>query len=83
MKNEQAEENLAEMLLSEHSSMLDSEKLTIKRRNENFAYTLGIFTQIIWSINGLQLKTFQPYYLDVFSNNSAVFWRSLPVAPLA
>ena len=83
MKNEQAEENLAEMLLSEHSSMLDSEKLAIKRRNENFAYTLGIFTQIIWSINGLQLKTFQPYYLDVFSNNSAVFWRSLPVAPLA
>ena len=82
-QNPENSENLAEMLASEHSSMLDSEKLALKRKNENFAYTLGILTQLVWSINGLQLKTFQPYYLDTFSNNSAVFWRSLPLAPLA
>ena len=86
MKNEENEENpenIAEMLMSERSSMLDSEKLALKRKNENFAYTLGIFTQIIWSINGLQMKTFQQYFMNDFTNNSAVFWRSLPLAPLA
>lgn len=85
MKNDSTEnvENIAEMLISERSSMLDSEKLALKRKNENFAYTLGILAQLIWSINGLQMKTFQSYYLDAFSNNSAVFWRSLPLAPLA
>ena len=83
MKNEENAESIAEMLISEHSSRLDSKKLALKRKNENFAYTLGIFAQLVWSINSLQMKTFQPYYLDVFSNNSAVFWRSLPVAPIA
>ena len=83
MKNKDTEENLVDKLLSAHSSNLDSDDLALKRKNENFAYTLGILAQLIWSINGLQLKTFQAYYLNDFSNNSAVFWRSLPLAPLA
>ena len=83
MKNEETEENLVDKLLSAHSSVLGSEDLALKRKNENFAYTLGILAQFIWAINGLQLKTFQAYYLNDFTNNSAVFWRSLPVAPLA
>ena len=83
MNKEENKENIEDMLLSEHSSMLDSENLNLKRKNENFAYSLGIITQFVWAINGLQLKTFQPYYLEVFTNNSAVFWRSLPLVPLA
>ena len=83
MKNEKNDEDIAEILISQHSSCLDSEQLALKRKNENFAYTLGILAQFVWSINGLQMKTFQPYYLDVFTLNSAVFWRSLPLAPIA
>ena len=70
-------------LLSVDSSKLDSEMLAQKRKNENYAYILGIFTQIIWAINNTQMKTFQAYYIDVFTNNSAVFWRSLPLPIIA
>ena len=69
--------------LSVSSSKLDSETLAKKRKYENYAYILGIFTQIVWAINNLQLKTFQAYYIDVFTNNSAVFWRSLPLPIIA
>ena len=83
MKEENDEDRIQDMLLSKRSSELNSEMLALKRKNENFAYTLGILTQFIWSINGLQMKTFQPYFLDVFTNNSTVFWRSIPLIPIA
>ena len=65
--------------MSENSSELSEAAFLQKRRNERFAYLLGVFTQFIWSLNGLQLKSYQPSFPECYSNNSVVFWRSLPV----
>ena len=65
--------------MSEKSSLLDEEQFIQKRKNERFAYILGIFTQLVWSINGLQLKSIQPYFPESYSLNSIIFWRCLPV----
>ena len=65
--------------MSEKSSLLNDEEYIQKRKNERFAYILGIFTQLIWSINGLQLKSIQPHFQESYSLNSIIFWRCLPV----
>ena len=65
--------------MSEKSSLLDEEHFIQKRKNERFAYILGIFTQLVWSINGLQLKSIQPNFPESYSLNSIIFWRCLPV----
>ena len=65
--------------MSEKSSLLNEEEYLQKRKNERFAYLLGIFTQLIWSINGLQLKSIQPHFPKSYSLNSIIFWRCLPV----
>ena len=56
----------------------DSQNEEIKK-NERFAYILGIFTQLLWAINGLQLKSIQLNYKESYSMNSIIFWRCLPV----
>ena len=65
--------------MSEKTSLLDEEEFIKKRKNERFAYILGIFTQLVWAINGLQLKTIQPKFPEPYSLNSIIFWRCLPV----
>ena len=67
-------------LMSERSSNLDDEKLLKKRKNERFAYILGMFTQALWALNGVQIKTFRTYFPDCYSDNSAMFWRMSIVA---
>ena len=66
-------------LYSVKSDKLDDEMLYIKRKNEHYAYILGIIAQFIWALNSIQLKTYQPNFPQAFSNNSLVFWRSLPI----
>ena len=61
------------------NSLLKEEEIIQKKRNEKFAYILGIFTQLIWAINGLQLKDIQLKYKEVYSLNSIIFWRCVPV----
>jgi len=65
--------------MSEKSSLLDEEEFIKKRRNERFAYILGIFTQFVWSVNGLQLKSIFSSFPECYSLNSIIFWRCLPV----
>ena len=65
--------------MSEKSSLLNEEEFIQKRKNERFAYILGIFTQFVWAINGLQLKSIQPNFPECYSLNSIIFWRCLPV----
>ena len=67
-------------LISERSSVMNDEDLLKKRRNERFAYLLGILTQFLWAINGVQMKTFRIYFPDEFTDNSILFWRMFPVA---
>ena len=66
-------------LKSERSSKMDNGKLITKRRNERFAYILGVITQFLWAINGIQMKTFRIYFPDYYTDNSVLFWRMFPV----
>ena len=65
-------------LISERSSALDNAELIKKRQNERFAYILGIFTQFLWAVNGVQMKTFRLYFPNNYTDNSVMFWRMLP-----
>ena len=69
-------------LMSERSSDMDDEKLLAKRKNERFAYILGMFTQVLWALNGVQIKTFRRYFPEEYSDNSVLFWRMFIVAIL-
>ena len=64
-------------LISERSSALDNEDLIKKRQNERFAYILGIFTQFLWSLNGVQMKSFRLYFPNNYTHNSVMFWRMI------
>lgn len=44
-------------LKSEGSSEMNDEDLIKKRKNERFAYILGIVTQFLWALNGVQMKS--------------------------
>jgi drug/metabolite transporter (DMT)-like permease len=61
------------------SSKLDEEKLRLKRHNERIGTVIGVISQFIWAINSIQLKTYKSFFPNDFSNNSLVFWRSLPI----
>ena len=65
--------------MSEESSLLNEEELDQKRRNERFAYLLGVVTQFLWALNSFQMKTYNPSFPECFSNNSVILWRSIPV----
>ena len=67
-------------LISERSSDMDSEQLLNKRKNERFAYILGIITQFIWAINGVQIKTFRLFFPESYTDNAVLFWRMFIVA---
>ena len=67
-------------LISERSSNMDDAKLLEKRKNERFAYILGMFTQALWALNGVQIKTFRRYFPENYSDNSCLFWRMVIVA---
>ena len=69
-------------LISERSSNMDDAKLLEKRRNERYAYILGMFTQALWAFNGVQIKTFRRYFPEYYSDNSVLFWRMFIVAVL-
>ena len=66
-------------LYSVNSSELNDEMLAEKRKNERFAVIIGILSQLVWAINSIQLKTYKKFFPKDFSNNSLVFWRSLPI----
>ena len=71
--------NLSEKSISIKSSLLNDEMLQQRRKNERHALFVGIFAQLIWAFNGIQLKTYRTFFPDAFSNNSLVFWRSIPI----
>ena len=54
--------------MNEKNLLLTEEDFIQKRKNERFAYILGIFTQLLWTINGLQLKDIQLKYKNIFSS---------------
>ena len=52
----------------------------LKRTKERNAYFLFVFTQLIWTIQGLQLKSFFSLYSSIYDLNSLVFWRHIGVS---
>ncbi len=62
-------------LISESSSNMNTEQLLDKRKNEKFAYILAIITQVLWALNGVQMKTFRNFFPDYYSDNTVLFWR--------
>ena len=70
-------------LVSMKSSLLNDELLAIKRKNETKAYIIYIFVQIIWAINGIQLKTIHRFFPDYYTNNSFIFYRNIAVTILS
>ena len=65
--------------MSERSSAMNTEELIKKRKNERFAYILGIIANLLWALNGVQIKTFRIYFPDTYTDNSILFWRMFPV----
>ena len=61
------------------SSFLNEEELKEKRRNESYAYLIGILSQLVWALNSIQIKTYEPWFPKTFSNNSLLLWRSIPI----
>lgn len=66
-------------IYSVNSSQLNDEQLKEKRHKEKIGAIIGIIAQFIWAVNSIQLKTYQTFFPLYFSNNSLVFWRSLPI----
>ena len=66
-------------LKSIDSNLLNEEQLLEKRKNERYAYIVGIITQLVWALNTIQIKTYEPWFPGSFSINSLAFWRSLPI----
>ncbi len=62
-------------LISESSSNMNTEQLLDNRKNEKFAYILAIITQVLWALNGVQMKTFRNFFPDYYSDNTVLFWR--------
>ena len=71
--------NKSSDIYSISSSQLNDEMLKEKRRKERIGAIIGLISQFIWAINSIQLKTYKTFFPDDFSNNSLVFWRSLPI----
>ena len=68
----------ADDLASVHSSELNESTLLQKRKNERFAMFLGIFIQIIWGFNNIQVKSFRPLFPNSYRIYTCIFWRILP-----
>ena len=66
-------------IYSVNSSQLNDEQLKEKRHKEKIGAIIGIISQFIWAVNSIQLKTYKAFFPLYFSNNSLVFWRSLPI----
>ena len=52
----------------------------MKKTKETRAYFLFVFTQLVWTIQGLQLKSFFSLYSSIYDLNSLVFWRHIGVS---
>jgi drug/metabolite transporter (DMT)-like permease len=61
------------------TSLLDDTQKEIKQKNKKYALFCAIFSQFIWAINGIQLKTYRNHFPKQFSLNSLTFWRSIPI----
>ena len=74
-----AKGNTSSGFYSIDSEKLEDEQLKLKRKNESIGYIIGILSQLIWALNSIQIKTYEPWFPKTFSNNSLLLWRSIPI----
>ena len=60
--------------ISNSTGLLDGKQKYIK-----YAFFCALFSQFIWAVNGIQLKTYNKFFPKDFSLNSLTFWRSVPI----
>ena len=58
-------------------SKVNEEAEQIKRKKELYAYILYVVNQVIWALQGLQLKSFFYFFFKDYDINSFVFYRHL------
>ena len=61
------------------SSRMNDEQLLQKRKNEKYAYFIGILAQVFWGINGVHMKSIRFVYKDYYTDNTVILWRFIPV----
>ena len=52
------------------SNLLTKEELQRKRKKESLGYIIGIVSQLVWALNSIQIKKYEPWFPNTFSNNS-------------
>ena len=66
--------------MNDNNSLLHYESIEITTKNsEQYGYLCAFICQFLWGINGLQLKSFQFLFPKIYSINSFIFWRSVPI----
>lgn len=66
-------------IMSIQSSLLTDEMRQLKHKRERKALFLAIFSQFIWAVSSIQLKSYGTLFPKHYSDNSLVFWRSVPI----
>ena len=66
-------------LVSLTSSKMNDQQLLEKRKNEKYAYFIGILAQVFWGINAVQMKSLRLIYSDRYTDCSVNFYRFITV----
>ena len=61
------------------SSQMNDTQLLEKRKNEKFAYLIGILAQVFWGINAVHMKSIRLIYADIYTDSSVNFIRFITV----
>jgi hypothetical protein len=48
--------------MSISSSLLDDNLLQIKKNNDRYAFLCGVFSQFLWGMSNIQLKTYRSFF---------------------
>ncbi len=78
-EQENQNQNQGSNFYSIGSEQLTKEELQRKRQKERIGYIIGILSQLVWALNSIQIKTYEPWFPKSFSNNSLLLWRSIPI----
>jgi len=65
--------------INNSTSLVDGTQKEPKQRYIKYAFFCALFSQFIWAVNGIQLKTYNKFFPKDFSLNSLTFWRSVPI----
>ena len=65
--------------MTDNNSLLHYESIILEKKTEKYAFLCAFICQFLWGVNTLQLKSFQILFPKIFTINSFIFWRSIPI----